>query len=165
MLIDYKYTTRDTLLYTYFDEQNTHCTEKDKRRNAHFTSHFFNSFRFDLFKRFRRPLARMIKQLQLYFPRAQIVFKSVLPIGIMHTYTTDCILKFNSLLYALCSEFNLLYLDCFCEFLDEWGFDIDRKLYRDRIHVNEMGLKILCRAIKYIIYNNVHNPYLKVDVF
>ena len=42
MLIDYQldqYTTRNTLLYTYFDEQSTHCTEKDKRRNAHFTSH------------------------------------------------------------------------------------------------------------------------------
>ena len=36
--------------------------------------------------------------------------------------------------------------------------DYNADLYWDNFHLNDMGIKILCRALKYIIYHNIFNP-------
>lgn len=124
---------------------------------------FFNSFRFDLNRRFRAPLTKLIKQVKLMFPSAQIIFKCVLPFRIMYTYNAKSVHEFNYLLVELCSKHGCIFMDCFRDFLDNQCIDHNRNLYRDKLHLNEAGLIVLCRAIKHIIYNNVYNPYMRTS--
>ena len=124
---------------------------------------FFDSVKNNISKRFRKPLARLVKQLGLIFPSAQIIFKCVLPIGIMHSYTVKSVHDFNYLLLDICTQYGCIFMDCFKMFLDREGNGLNRDLYRDRIHINDHGLKLLCRAIKFVIYNNVFNPYMRIS--
>ena len=124
----------------------------------------FNSFDHDLNKRFRRPLTKLMKQVKLVFPLAQIIFKCVLPFKITYKYHPKSVHEFNVLLLELCKEHSCIFMDCFGGFLDEHGVDYDTYLYRDFYHLNESGLKQLCRALKYAIYTNVFNPYFRINI-
>ena len=114
-------------------------------------------------KRFRGPLTRLIKQVKLMFPSAQIIFKCVLPFRIIYKYNPKSVHEFNYLLLELCTEYGCIFMDCFSEFLDGYGVDYNKNLYRDKLHLNEADLKILCRAIKFVVYNNVYNPYMRIN--
>jgi alkylated DNA repair dioxygenase AlkB/lysophospholipase L1-like esterase len=122
----------------------------------------FNSFQFDLFKRFRSPLTQLIRQAKFMFPNAQIIFKSVLPFQIRFKYNPKSVQEFNYLLLELCSNYGCIFFDCFAEFLDANGVDYNGYLYSNWLHLNDNGLKVLCRAIKFVIYQNVFNPYMSV---
>ena len=54
-------------------------------------------------------------------------------------------------------------MDCFADFLDENGVDYNGYLYVDRLHLNKNGLKLLCRALKFVVFNNVFNPYMRIS--
>ncbi|NQZ52355.1 MAG: SGNH/GDSL hydrolase family protein [Moritella sp.] len=124
---------------------------------------YFDSSTKDVTKRFRQPLVRLVKLLKLLFPGAQIIFKCVLPMGIMYTYTAKSVHDFNYLLLDICKDFGCIFFDCFSDFLDQWGNCYNNYLYRDRIHLNDIGLRILCRALKFIIYRNVFNPIMRIS--
>ena len=122
----------------------------------------FNSFQYDLFRRFRSPLTHLIRQAKFLFPNAQIIFKSVLPFQIRFKYNPKSVQEFNYLLLELCSSYGCIFFDCFAEFLDENGVDYNGYLYSNWLHLNDNGLKVLCRAIKFVIYQNIFNPYMSV---
>ena len=120
---------------------------------------FFNSKAKNVSRTFWSPLAKLVKQLKSLFPNAQIVILCLLPMRIYYTYTAASIFHFNRLLYKICRNFGcIFYEDCFNHFLDYEGYDINSELYRDKWHLNDAGLRILCRSLKYIVLNNLFNP-------
>ena len=123
----------------------------------------FDSFNYDMVKRFRKPLTHLIRQAKFVFPNAQIILKSVLPIQVRFKYTPKSVQEFNYLLLELCGEFGCIFFDCFAEFLDCYGVDYNGCLYRDWLHLNDEGLKVLCRALKFVIYQDIFNPYMRTS--
>ena len=123
----------------------------------------FNSFQYDISKRFRSPLTQLIRQAKFMFPNAQIVFKCVLPFQIRFKYNPKSVQEFNYLLIELCGIYGCIFFDCFAEFLDCNGVDYNGHLYRNWLHLNDDGLKVLCRALKFVIYKDIFNPYMRVS--
>ena len=121
----------------------------------------FDCFKYDVSKRFRSPLTHLIKHIKFIFPNAQIIIKSVLPIQIKFKYIPKSVQDFNYLLIELCGKLGCIFFDCFAEFLDYYGVDCNNRLYRDWLHLNGEGLKVLCRALKYVIYHDIFNPFMK----
>lgn len=132
---------------------------------------YFNSQRFDVFKSFRSPLINLVKSLKYMFHRAQIVFVPVLPMQRKYNYTAESVHLFNRLLLQVCEQYGCVYFDCFSEFLVKmvgpFGYgvkwDFNQSLYRGNLHLNDYGLRVLCKALKYIIYGNVCNPFANIS--
>ena len=127
---------------------------------------FFNCHRRDV-NFLWTPLRKLVQCLKYLYSRAQIVFQSILPVEICYMYTVDAFNGYNRMLFDLCREYGCIYYDCFGLFLDfnDYFVDINRDLYADagmkmKIHLNDRGLKVLCRELKYIIYHNTFNPYV-----
>ena len=119
----------------------------------------FNSFKYSISK-FYEPLVNLVKQVKLLFPLAQIIFQSLLPIRVVFKYTAKSVHDFNELLIKVCKKYDCIFLDCFSLFLDVSGHDINTDLYWDKYHLNDRkGIKILCRAIKEVIYGNIFYPW------
>lgn len=119
----------------------------------------FNSFKYSIDK-FYEPLVKLIKQIKLLFPLAQIVFQSLLPIRVVFKYTARSVHLFNELLIKVCGKYDCIFFDCFGLFLDDNGYDINQSLYWDKYHLNDYkGIKVLSRALKQAIYGNLFNPY------
>ena len=125
---------------------------------------YFNCERNDVYRRFRSPLVNLVKSLKSMFPHAQLVFVTVLPFQRKYRYTAEGVHLFNRLLFDVCEEHGCIYFDCFDKFLvrmegplDKWDFN--KSLYWGNIHLNDNGLKILCRALKFVIYSNVCRPF------
>lgn len=107
--------------------------------------------------RFWVPLKDLIFKVRSCFgPNVSIVFQAVLPMKCMYTYTPSNFFGFNNLLIRLCRRFNCEYIDCFNDFLDCNGRDINRFLYRDHLHLNTRGLEILAKHLKNVIVPNLH---------
>ena len=131
---------------------------------------YFNSQRFDVFKSFRSPLINLVKSLKYMFHRAQIIFVPVLPFQRKYKYTAASVHQYNQLLLQVCEQYGCVYFDCFSEFLvrmvgpfgygERWDFN--QSLYWGNIHLNDNGLRVLCRALKYIIYGNACNPFASI---
>ena len=126
---------------------------------------YFNSDKYNIFRRYRAPLVNLVSTIKIMFPLAQIIFQSVLPIRIFYTYTPQSVHLFNRLLIDICKSHGCVFFDCFGEFLDQFKYDFDTNLYRDNLHLNNFGLSKLCRAYKYIIYRNVYNPLTRYSCF
>ena len=95
------------------------------------------------------------------YPSAQIIFQSVLPIKVFYNYTAYSVHQFNELILETCKKFGCIFLDNFSNFLDRHYYDINVELYRDKWHLNELGIKILCRDLKFAIYHNLYNPHTR----
>ena len=121
---------------------------------------FFNGHKYDINARFRPHLINLVKSLKHMYPHAQIIFQCVLPIRVMYNYTASSVEQFNRLLFNVCERYGCIFFDCFDKFLDGW--DYNKEFYRDSFHLNEHGLKLLCRDYKYIVHRNVHNPYPRI---
>ena len=119
---------------------------------------WYNSFSRNLRRDFKHKLVKLVLELKQLYPHAQINFHTVLPIRIVYKYTASSIHQFNNLLLEVCTEYHCFFFDCFSRFLDRQGIFYNRELYRDNWHLNNSGLKVLCRALKYLIYSNLFNP-------
>ena len=113
-------------------------------------------------------LCNLVQCMRYCFPKAQLIFQSILPIRLFYSYNADSVNDFNCLLIKLCSTFGCVFFDCFKLFLDSNEVDINWDLYtysrkgvrfNQGIHLNEKGIGILCRALKYAVYHNLHSPY------
>ena len=124
---------------------------------------YFDSIKYDLNKRFRKPLIRLINQVKLLLPNAQIIFQSVLPMKLFYVYCAKSVHEFNYLLLELCGLYGCIFHDCFSGFLDEYGYNYNSSLYRDKWHLNDFGLIILCRAIKFVIYKSIFHPIMRIN--
>ena len=124
---------------------------------------FFDGIRYDIFKRFRSPLTNLVKLIKYLLPEAQVIIKCVLPMTRYYRYIVQTIHDFNLLLLEICGKNGCIFLDCFADFLDYYGCEKDDSLYRDRWHLNGEGLKVLCRALKFAIYQDIFNPYMRTN--
>ena len=118
---------------------------------------YFNGRDRNVFKHFKPLVIDLVKSLKFMFPRALMVFQSVLPIKIIYNYTAQSVDLFNQLLLSVCENFGCIFYDCFNDFIKGWDYDSD--VYRDKFHLNDKGIILLARHFKCIIYGNIFNPY------
>ncbi len=116
---------------------------------------WLNGRKYSVFRKFRAPLSNLIRDLQFLFPHAQIVFTTVLPIRALYNYTATTINDFNRLIFEVCNSFGCIFYDCFYEFLAPDLKDYDCTLFRDKWHLNDLGLRTLCRALKHCVYGSL----------
>ena len=119
---------------------------------------WYNCFARNLKRDMKPKLVSLIKELKLLFPPAQIYFHTVLPMRIVYKYTAASVHQFNNLLYEVCSQYNCFFFDCFARFLDQQGIFYCSTLFRDNWHLSNAGLKVLCWALKFMIYGHLFNP-------
>ena len=101
---------------------------------------------------------------ELFGQSVNIVFKSVLPMRCMYTYTAANFQGFNQLLRRICQQNGCYFIDWFKSFLNFSGDDIDKSMYRDCLHLNRKGHDVLHKLFKkllsdrYIFYSNTYMP-------
>ena len=122
---------------------------------------WLNGRKVSVFKKFRVPFSNFIKDLKFLFPNALIIFTTVLPIRALYDYTAMTVNHFNLLLYQVCNEFGCIFYDCFLDFLARDQRDYNSSLFRDKWHLNDNGLRLLCRSIKDCIYGKLFNSCAK----
>ena len=115
---------------------------------------WLNGRKFSVFKKFRAPLCNLVRDLKCLFPFATIVFTTVLPIRAFYNYTADTVHAFNRLLFEVCRDLGCIFFDCFHDFLAPDYHDYNIGLFRDKWHLNEIGLRLFCRTLKYIAFSN-----------
>lgn len=126
---------------------------------------WYNCHNKNLRHEFKPKLIDLILDLKQLFPAAHITFQTVLPIRIVYNYTVDSVHGFNNLLLEVCSQFGCTFYDCFSRFLDREGANPNRLLYRDNWHLSNIGLKVLCRALKFLIHGNIFNPIPRYSLY
>ena len=101
---------------------------------------------------FYSPIVHLIHSARYHFgSNVQICLQSVLPMRLLYTYTGINFLNFNRLLKHICREFNCHYLNYFDMFLDDQGYDHNRALFSDTIHLNHRGYDLLHKCLKYTV--------------
>ena len=126
---------------------------------------WYNCHTRNLRRDFKHKLVELVRDLNLLFPRAHISFVTVLPIRIIYNYTVDSVHQFNNLILEVCTQYGCTFFDCFARFLDREGVHPNRLFYRDNWHINSVGLKVLCRALKFLIYGNIFNPMPRYSIY
>ena len=126
---------------------------------------WFNGHANSVRREFKQKLVELVSDLKIMFPNAHISFQTVLPIRIMYNYTVDSVHQFNNLLLEICSQYGCTFFDCFSRFLDREGVHPNKLFYRDACHLNDVGLKVLCRALKFLIYGNIFNPIPRYSLY
>ena len=124
---------------------------------------FFNGVKYDVSNRFRSPLTRLVNLVKFLLPGAAIIIKCVLPMKPYYKYTAKTVHDFNYLLLDICRKQGCIFFDCFSRFLDVFGYGVDEYLYRDKWHLNDAGLKVLCRALKFVIFKDIFNPIMRIN--
>ena len=122
-----------------------------------------NDIRFqtrNMYHKFYDQIIELVERTKCLFPRAIIFIQTVLPMRITNRYTVQNILEFNRLLTDVCIKMACSLLDCFRDFVSRDGYDYDRMLFKDDIHLNYRGVGILCRWFKHVIYRDVFNPFI-----
>ncbi len=116
---------------------------------------WFNGRMYSVSKKCRNPLYNLIRDLKFLFSNALIVFTTMLPIRALYNYTAGTVNSFNRLLFDVCNELGCIFFDCFHDFLSRDYRDYNPSLFRDKWHLNNIGLRVLCRPIKFCIYGNI----------
>ncbi len=123
---------------------------------------WFNGRKYSVYRKFRSPLVKFVQDIKFMFPQALIIFVSVLPIRAFYNYTADTVHMFNRLLIDVCSNLGCIFFDCFREFLSHDYRDHNFSLFRDKWHLNDTGLRVLCRALKYnVVHGKIFNPRMR----
>ena len=112
---------------------------------------WLNGRRFSVSRKFRAPLCNLVRDLRSMFSMATIVFVPMLPIRAFYNYTAGTVNDFNRLLFNICREFGCIFYDCFRDFLAPDLRDYNSNLFRDKWHLNDFGLRLFCRALKFFI--------------
>lgn len=110
--------------------------------------------------KFRRSIIELVRSIKSMFPGALIYIQCVLPMKLRFHYTARNVLQFNNILYNICTMERCLYIDCFRDFIDQAGFDYNKNLYKDNLHLNRRGIGVLCRWLKHCINRDTFNPYV-----
>ena len=103
-------------------------------------------------RKFYHPIINLVNSLRRHFgTNVSIYFTSVLPMKVMYTYTARNFLNFNMLLREICGTMGCGYLNWFNYFLDSNGYDYNKELYADPIHLNRAGYELLHKGLKYAV--------------
>ncbi|MCP4457122.1 MAG: SGNH/GDSL hydrolase family protein, partial [Cytophagales bacterium] len=105
-------------------------------------------------RKFRQPVANIVRKVKSLFPRASVVIQCVLPMKNMYWYTSTNVITFNDMLKDIAGSYNCYYIDCFERFLSADMRDYNRGLFYDWLHPNKWGLNLLCKSLKYVTYTN-----------
>ncbi len=124
---------------------------------------WFNGRAYSVSRKCRAPLCNLIRDLKFMFPLAKIVFVCMLPIKAFYNYTAFTVNSFNRLLIDVCKELGCLFFDCFRDFLAPDCRDYNSSLFRDKWHLNDHGLRLFCRALKYVIFDQSFCPFVGVS--
>ena len=119
---------------------------------------WYDCFDRNLRRDLKPKLITLVKELKQLFTSAQIYFHTVLPMRIVYKYTAASVHQFNNLLYEVCCQYRCFFFDCFARFLDQQGIFYNRALFRDNWHLSTAGLKVFCRALKFMIHGKLFNP-------
>ena len=122
---------------------------------------WLNGRKVSVFRKFRIPLCNLVKDLKFLFPNAFVIFTTVLPIRALYNYTAFTVNAFNYLLYQICNEYGCIFYDCFLDFLASDQRDYNGNLFRDKWHLNDNGLRLLCRSIKECVYGRLFDSRAK----
>ena len=109
-----------------------------------------------------KPLNDLIKITKDNYPSAEVYLQNLIPIRLQRYYCknnealVNNIYAYNRLLFKLCKENNLYYIDVFKEFISTGrpGFrDIKDDLFerKSNVHLSNKGVAILARKFMYII--------------
>ena len=113
-------------------------------------------------KHLRNKLFRLVDKVKLLFPGAKLWFQSLLPLPVQNAWTVGNVEKYNNMLYGVCSDKGVFYLDCFSMFLTPTGngdFLRYEPLFRPaNIHPNNRGLALLARKYISLIHSRKFNP-------
>ena len=108
--------------------------------------------------RFISPVEELIDlSRNLFGPQIKIYFQSVLPMKCLYKYTPANFKGFNGLLRSICKFNGCYFVDCFMDFLNEYGSDIDLKLYWDNLHLNRQGNQKLTSIFSDLLLNHFTN--------
>ena len=118
---------------------------------------WFNGRKFSVAKKFRSSLVDLVRDLKFMFPHAIITFVTVLPIKALFNYTADTVNSFNRLLFEVCCDYGCVFFDCFGDFLSRDCRDYNTYLFWDKWHLNGTGLRLFCRALKFVVYGSIFN--------
>ena len=124
---------------------------------------WFNGRVHSVSKRYRAQLCNLVRDLKSMFPIATIVFVSVLPIRAFYNYTAKTVNAFNKLLFEVSRDLGCIFYDCFYDFLAPDLQDYNSNLFRDKWHLNDSGLRLLCRALKYAVYGNLFSSFARTS--
>ena len=144
--------------FHYENPQSVHKVDKIVLSVGTNDVKWYNCFAKDMRRDLKPKLVKLVQDLKHLYPSAHISFQTVLPIRVVYKYTAASIHQFNNLLLEVCTQFGCTFFDCFARFLDCEGTYYSRHLFRDNWHLNNIGLKVLCRALKFLIYGNLYNP-------
>ena len=107
------------------------------------------------------PLQDLIETTKTTYTGAEMYVQSLLPIKLQqwncpgNKITVDKVYGFNRLLFIICKEYNLFYVDLFKIFLSQGKpgeRSVRHDLYgRDNVHLNSRGISVLARRLIYII--------------
>ncbi len=124
---------------------------------------WLNGRKYSVNKKFRAPLCNLVRDLKYMFPVATIVFISVLPIRAFYNYTARTVNAFYRLLFEVSRDLGCIFFDCFYDFLAPDLQDYNSNLFRDKWHLNDFGLRLLCRALKYVVYGNLFSSVARTS--
>ena len=118
-------------------------------------------------KHLRNRLFRLVDKVKFLFPGAKLWFQSLLPLPLQNSWTVGNVESYNKMLYEVCSDKKVYYLDCFTMFLVPTGYgDFIRyePLFRSpnniviNIHPNNRGLALVARKYISLIHGRRFNP-------
>ena len=108
-----------------------------------------------------KPLQDLVETTKNTYPGVELYIQSLLPIKLQNwncpgnKMTVDKVYGFNRLLFKICKEYNLFYVDLFKNFLSQGKpgeRSVRHDLYgRDNVHLNSRGNSVLARRLIYII--------------
>ena len=109
----------------------------------------------------RKYVKQLVMKVKQFFPNAKIIIQSLLPQRVAHNQVIRNILQFNRILFSVCSEEEIYYMDVMNDFLDNDLKYINQRLFHDGLHPSRQGYGRLARWYIYNIHKNRFNPLLK----
>ena len=118
-------------------------------------------------KHLRNKLLGLVDKVKLLFPGAKVWFQSLLPLPVQNSRTIDNVESYNKMLYEVCSNKKVFYLNCFSMFLVPTR-NGDYLRYEPlfcgptntlpNIHPNNRGLALIARKYLSLIHNRKFDP-------
>lgn len=110
-------------------------------------------------KHLKEALSDLANKIKLLFPDAKVWFQCLIQLPEQHKFSIKNVNMYNNLLWEVCSNSQVYYMDCFSLFL---GFNGYRREFlfksRGNIHPNNFGLGILTRCYITLIHPRTFNP-------
>ena len=105
----------------------------------------------------KAPLRRLLLKIKLCFPTARVHIHSLLPIAPENPTTCHNVCELNEIIFELCRNENVFFLDFFDKFVDEWGYRCDY-LFEDSVHPHSRAMGRIARIYIRILHRQSFNP-------